>query len=720
MPLRRFAARSFDFETFAVVGKLKHLHALVRRVVRLVECQIQLPVEAFEYHAVPAVLPEEDFVLRPGACDFARRRRTHEDAISVPFHHVGPYHVKPPAFLRAVEERAVRDVCSPFHRALRVEKRLGRFEERREIGRERRVFYRAVPHLAPFVAIDHVGLAVFDVKRSVERLEFRRRDGPHLHGLERSRRLVGREHPRAAGLEAPLAYAFSHRLHVASPLLFGNRDEKPVFAVEAVDLGRPHGLHIDAFGKDHRRLLRRPGDEVGAAAHVHALPAVPRFRFVKIVMSAVDKDERIADLEVRFAHRLPAPARRTLERLRRMDLGRDRAVRMLLAVDGDVLENHPFDWRVRVADEPERVIGFHVEIPKCYILDAANLDAVLHDNLHRRPAEGTRVAVEHDIRNRHPAFVVRADVADGIVEEYSVGAACADVLEDGVPYRVVRRAADSYRLAGAVEDAVGNDDVLANRSVGRLLAHRSQDEAVVAGAEPGLAYADVAACVEVDPVGIDDPPVVVNRYRINENIFAKAYEHRPTGRVLERDALETHVAAADELDEPRARQDRFRPQPLVSAAFVAAREKLGALPVDHSFAGYRDVLFVPSVKEDKPGRFGTHCANVGGEVEVILVLHASAKDCALFEMQLHMASQAQRLRFMDAGGDGHTPAALCGGLVYKLLEIDIPGFGGEHCKRAKRQYGSRFDFHADSVSFTPPPGNPPAYLEFTHFLVWLV
>ena len=552
------------------------------------------------------------------------------------------------------------------------------------------------------MAIDHVGLAVFDVKRSVERLEFRRRDGPHLYGLERSRRLVGREHPRAARLEALPAHAFSHRLHVARPLLFGNRDEEPVFAVEAMDLGRPHGLHIDAFGKDHRRLLRRPGDEIGAAAHVHALPAVPRFRFVKIVMPAIDENERVADLEVRFAHRLPAPAGRALERLRRMDLGRDRAVRTLLAVDGDVLENHPFDWRVRVADEPERVIGFHVEIPKCYILDAANLDAVLHDNLHSGPAEGTGVAVEHDIRNRHPAFVVRADVADGIVEEYSVGAACADVLEDGVPYRVVRRAADSYRLAGAVEDAVGNDDVLANRSVGRLLAHRSQDEAVVAGAEPGLAYADVAARVEVDSVGIDDPPVVVDRYRVHENVFAKAYEHRPAGRVLERDALETHVAAADELDEPRARQDRFRPQPLEAAAFVAAREKLRPLTVDHSLAGYRDILFIPGVNENKPGRFGPHRANVHGEIEVALVLHASAQNRALFKMQLHMASQAQGLRFMDACGDDHAPAALCGGLVDKLLEIDIPGFGGEHRKRAKRDDRHQFHFHVRYYAIFAP------------------
>ena len=385
-----------------------------------------------------------------------------------------------------------------------------------------------------------------------------------------------------------------------------------------------------------------------------------------------------------------------------MDLGRDGTVLALPAVDGDVLKDNAFDWRIRVADEPERVIGFHVEIPKCYILDAAYLDAVLHDNLHRRPAEGTRVAVEHDIRNGHPAFVVRADVADGIVEEYSVGAACADVLEDGVSYRVVRRAADSYRLARAVEDAVGNDDVLANRSVGRLLAHRSQDEEVVAGAEPGLAYADVAARVEVDSVGIDDPPVVVDRYRVHENVFAKAYEHRPAGRILERDALETHVAAADELDEPRARQDRFRPQPLEAGTFVATREKLGALPVDHSFAGYRDVLFVPGVKEDKPGRFGPHCANVHGEIEVVLVLHAPAKDRALFEMQLHMASQAQRLRFMDAGGDGHAPAALCGGLVYKLLEIDIPGFGGEHCKRAKRDKSRKFRFHIMYYAISAP------------------
>jgi hypothetical protein len=63
--IKPFDARSFQFKPFAIIFDIENPHALARRLVRLVECQLEIPGKIAEKHAVSAVAPEKNGIGAP-------------------------------------------------------------------------------------------------------------------------------------------------------------------------------------------------------------------------------------------------------------------------------------------------------------------------------------------------------------------------------------------------------------------------------------------------------------------------------------------------------------------------------------------------------------------------------------------------------------------------------------------------------------------------------
>ena len=203
------------------------------------------------------------------------------------------------------------------------------------------------------------------------------------------------------------------------------------------------------------------------------------------------------------------------------------------------------------------------------------------------------------------------------------------------------------------------------------LAHRPQDDAVVARLEVRVAHAHASAGIEVDSVVVDHALVADDRYPVRHHVFAQADEHRPQRAVLEGDALQPHAPAADELDHQRT-ELRLRPVSVRRLAVVECR----TLSVNRPLPRDRDVFRVPCLDEGPIRTFGRHAAHIAREIVVVLSLRASKQNCPFLQVQLHVASEAQRSGWMHARRDDDAPPASSGCGVNRLLNLRAPALGG--------------------------------------------
>ena len=235
----------------------------------------------------------------------------------------------------------------------------------------------------------------------------------------------------------------------------------------------------------------------------------------------------------------------------------------------------------------------------------------------------------------------------------------ADVLEEHVVDRVVGRTPDADRLAGAVEHAVRDDDVLADDFTRRLLprTNRAQGEAVVAVAKGRVADAHAAATVEVNAVSVRDPLVAHDDDPVHRHVLAFAQIHRERRRVLEHGPRDPHVAAAGELHEARTRPRRDAPELRVVPHPLGRIVELRPVAVDRPLARDRYVLRVPRRHERLRGELGRDRADVFGHVVVVLLPRTAADHRALLKVKLHVAAEADRTRLVHARRDRHASAA---------------------------------------------------------------
>ena len=289
----------------------------------------------------------------------------------------------------------------------------------------------------------------------------------------------------------------------------------------------------------------------------------------------------------------------------------------------------------------------------------------------RRAAHVDRTVDEEDVL--HPAVALRkaralADVAHGMARRNGRAPAEDAVREDGLADRVVGRTPEPHALAGAVDRAVRDIQVLSERIV-RIVVRRfdrAEDDRIVTRPEVAAEDAHPLAAVEVESVVVDHPLVGGDGYAFDLDIAAEPYEHCPAWRILECRAFKTDAVAVHELDHPWALDRRLG---IEYGLRVGGVEKFGSVTVDYAFAGDCDVLRIICIDKHLAGKFRLYGAYLLREAVIGFAIVSSQQKGTFLKMQLDIAPELNGSHVIRSFRNHDLTATLAEGLVYHCLNV---------------------------------------------------
>ena len=213
-----------------------------------------------------------------------------------------------------------------------------------------------------------------------------------------------------------------------------------------------------------------------------------------------------------------------------------------------------FQYRPAGTFQRDRKFRTDPEIPEIEPLDPPQPDPSVAADPDRIFFRDDVEIVEGNIADLHIARAVFPEVPERMLAvDPGTRSAEHDIAERTVADRVVAGTSQPDPLTAAVKNAVRHRHLFADdRSFG-VFPDRTQDQAVIAGAENTVTDQNTAAAVDIDPVVVADLLASADPDPGDPDVFAAGKPERPVRRIDKGNSLEQKIPATEELDHSRTR-----------------------------------------------------------------------------------------------------------------------------------------------------------------------
>ena len=276
---------------------------------------------------------------------------------------------------------------------------------------------------------------------------------------------------------------------------------------------------------------------------------------------------------------------------------------MIRCLKRNFAEPDLFDRRFCIPLQQDRLFRTDPEIGKGHIADVFQFHSVLHTDPYRTVLRlDDKIGEDHIAQIHEPAvFPFFREITDRIIDVDPVAASAErDIAEGAAADRIIAGAADPDPLTPAVEHAVGDIDIFADRTVIGEFAHRTDYDAVVACPEETVTHRDASAADDVQTVVVDHLLTGCDADPVHMHIFAVEQQKSPAGRIREGDILEFDIRAVEELNHAGTRMRRLGKNFSIGNIGIV---EFRTLSIDLALPGDCDIFRVEGCEQDFAAAF---------------------------------------------------------------------------------------------------------------------